>query len=124
MNADSFSKISGVFRCIEKRAREYVILDEELLATHIRLLPDIVASGDLSMLDLLRVRTLDRKSYLLSEILAMSRETRIFYSLADIVTTAAEVLQARGDILWLFRETESDGMRNPVSAKEVRSERF
>ena len=113
----SFSKIAGVFRCIEKRAREYVILDEELLAAHIRLLPDIVASGDLSMLDLLRVRTLDGRFYLLSEIQAKSTEARIFYSLADIVTTAAEVLQARGDI---FVAVSGDRIRRSAEVEYLR----
>ena len=99
VNAESLSKITQIFRCIERGARELVVSDEELLAEHIRLLPDIVASGDLSMLGLLRVRTLDGKSYLLSEIEAMSGVTRVFYSLSSISTPAAEVLQAKGDVL-------------------------
>ena len=69
---------------------------KRLLAGHIRLLPDIMASGDLSMLDLLRVRTLTGKSYLLSDLHTIASETRIFYSLTSNVTSAAEVLQAKG----------------------------
>ena len=112
VNADSHSSIARVFRCIENRARECVILTEDLLAAHIRLLPGIVASGDLSKLDLLRVRTLDGRSYLLSDLRALSGERRIFYSLANNVTAAAEVLQAKGDIL-----VSVSGDRNRRSAE-------
>ncbi|WP_428098062.1 ATP-binding protein [Candidatus Rariloculus sp.] len=99
VNAQSLSTITQIFRCVERRARELVVLDEELLAEHTRLLPDIAASGDLSLLGLLRVRTLDGGSYLLSEIEAMSQAARIFYSLSSASTPAAEVLQAKGDVV-------------------------
>ena len=99
VNAESLSRITHIFRCIEGRARELVVQDEELLSEHIRLLPDIVASGDLSSLALLRVRTLDGRAYLLSDVEEMSKERRVFYSLASIGTPAAEVLQAKGDVV-------------------------
>ena len=99
VNAESFSKLTRIFRAVEDRARQLVVRDEELLSEHIRLLPDIVASGDLSLLGLLRVRTLDGRSYLLSNIEVMSNETRVFYSLSNISTPAAEVLQAKGDVV-------------------------
>ena len=99
VNAESLSRITHIFRCIEGRARELVVQDEELLSEHIRLLPDIVASGDLSSLALLRVRTLDGRAYLLSDVEEMSKKRRVFYSLASISTPAAEVLQAKGDVV-------------------------
>lgn len=99
VNAESLSKITRIFRGIEDRARQEIVQDEELLSEHIRLLPDIIASGNLSLLRLLRVRTLDGKSYLLSQIEEMSNERRVFYSLSSISTPAAEVLQAKGDIV-------------------------
>ena len=99
VNAESFSKITKIFRRVEERARQLVVRDEELLSEHIRLLPDIVASGSLSLLGLLRVRTLNGKSYLLSQIEEMSNERRVFYSMASASTPAAEVLQAKGDIV-------------------------
>ena len=99
VNAESFSKITRIFRLVENRARQLVVRDEELLSEHIRLLPDILAGGNLSLLGLLRVRTLDGRSYLLSEIEEMSNERRVFYSLASTSSPAAEVLQAKGDIV-------------------------
>ena len=99
VNAESFSKITRIFRLVEDRARQLVVRDEELLSEHIRLIPDILAGGNLSLLGLLRVRTLDGRSYLLSEIEEMSKERRVFYSLASTSTPAAEVLQAKGDIV-------------------------
>lgn len=99
VNAESFSKITQVFRCIEARARQLVVQDEELLSEHIRLLPDIVASGDLSLLGLLRVSTLDGRTFLLSDVEKMSKERRVFYSLTRSNTPASEVLQAKGDIV-------------------------
>ena len=99
VNAESFSKLTQIFRVVEDRARRVVVRDEELLSEHIRLLPDIIASGDLSLLGLLRVRTLDGRSYLLSHIEEMSKETRVFYSLSNTSTPAAEVLQAKGDVV-------------------------
>ena len=99
VSADCFSKITQMFRRIEARARQLVVRDEELLSEHIRLLPDILASGDLSLLGLLRVGTLDGRSYLLSDIEGMSNERRVFYSQSRRSTPAAEVLQAQGDII-------------------------
>ena len=99
VNAESLSNITQVFRCIERRARQLVVQDEELLSEHTRLLPDIVACGDLSLLGLLRVGTLDGRTFLLSDVEKMSKERRVFYSLARSNTTASEVLQAKGDIV-------------------------
>ena len=99
VNADSISKITHIFRRVEDQARQLVVRDEDLLSEHIRLLPDILASGDLSLLGLLRVRTLDGSSYLLSDIEGMSNERRVFYSLSSLNTPAAEVLQAQGDVI-------------------------
>lgn len=99
LNVESLSRITAIFRCIEAAARELIVKDEELLASHIRLLPDILATGELTKLDLLRVNTLSGESYLLSEIKAKSVDTRIFYSLSNKVTPAAEVLQAKGDLI-------------------------
>ena len=99
VNAESLAKITQIFRRVEERARQLVVRDEELLAEHIRLLPDIMASGNLSLLGLLRVRTLDGGSYLLSQIGEMSNDRRVFYSMSSVTTPAAEVLQAKGDIV-------------------------
>ena len=99
VSAESFSKITRVFRCIEDRARQQVVQDEELLSEHIRLLPDIVASGGLSSLGLLRVSTLNGRTFRLSDVEEMSKERRVFYSLSRSNTPASEVLQAKGDIV-------------------------
>ena len=99
LNAESLARITQMFRLIEQEARARVVLDEELLAAHIRLLPEILATGDLSLLHLLRVRTLDGNAYLLSEIATKSKQTRIFYSVNSKATPAAEVLQAKGDLI-------------------------
>ena len=99
LNAETLSKITQIFRRVEDRARQLIVRDEELLSEHIRLLPDILASGNLSLLGLLRVRTLDGGSYLLLHIEEMSKERRVFYTLSSLSTPAAEVLQAKGDII-------------------------
>ena len=99
VSAESFSKITRVFRCIEDRARQLVVQDEELLSEHIRLVPDIVASEGLSSLGLLRVNTLDGRTFRLSDVEGMSKERRVFYSLSRSNTPASEVLQAKGDIV-------------------------
>ena len=99
VNAESLSKITHIFHGVEAYARKLVVQDEELLAEHIRLLPDILASGDLSSLALLRVRTLDGRTFLLSDVEKMSKERRVFYSAASTTTPAAEVLQAKGDVV-------------------------
>lgn len=99
VNAGSLSKITNIFRCVEGHARKIVVKDEELLSEHIRLLPDILAAGDLSSLALLRVRTLDGRTFLLSDVEKMSDERRVFYSVASAATPAAEVLQAKGDVV-------------------------
>ncbi len=99
LSVESLAAITEVFRCIETKARKEIVLDEELLAGHIRLLPDILASGDLTKLDLLRVRALDGTSHLLSEVREKSADNRVFYSLSASVTPAAEVLQAKGDLI-------------------------
>ena len=74
VNAESLSKITQIFRCVEAHARRLVVRDEELLSEHIRLLPDILAAGDLSSLALLRVRTLDGRALLLSDVDQLSKE--------------------------------------------------
>ncbi len=99
VNAESLSKITHILRCVEARARQLVVQDEELLSEHIRLLPDILAAGDLSSLALLRIRTLDGRTFLLSDVEDMSKERRVFYSLVSSTTPAAEVLQAKGDVV-------------------------
>ncbi len=99
VNAGSLSKITNIFRCVETHARKLVVQNEELLSEHIRLLPDILAAGDLSSLALLRVRTLDGRTFLLSNVKEMSEERRVFYSIASATTPAAEVLQAKGDVV-------------------------
>ena len=99
VNAESLSNITLVFRCVEHRARQLVVQAEELLSEHTRLLPDIVASGDLSLLAFLRVSTLDGRTFLLSDVEKMSKDRRVFYSLARSNTAASEVLQAKGDIV-------------------------
>ena len=125
LNADSLAKITRIFRLIEQEARARVVLDEELLAGHIRLLPQILATGDLSLLELLRVRTLDGNTFLLSEIETKSQQTRIFYSLNSKVTPAAEVLQAKGDLI--VSVTNERGRRNAEISylqERCKAERF
>ena len=99
VNAESLSKITHIFRSVEAHARKLIVQDEELLAEHIRLLPDILASGDLSSVALLRVHTLDGRTFLLLDVEKMSKERRVFYSAASTTTPAAEVLQAKGDVV-------------------------
>lgn len=109
LDVESISLLTQVFRIIEGVARSQVLTSEELLSAHTRLLPDILAAGELDKLALLRVSALDGESYLLQELKdAAALKRRIYFSLSSRRTPAAEVMQARGDIIVAI---SSDGNR-------------
>jgi molecular chaperone HtpG len=100
LDVQSTSALTALFRIVETCARSIVVTDEELLAAHIRLLPDILSSGQFEKLELLRISALDGETYLLGELKVTAKsKQRIYYSYANRRTPASEVMQARGDIV-------------------------
>ena len=100
LDGKSLAMLTRIFQLIENFVRPLILEDAGLLANHIRLLPDFISQGLLEKLRLLEIQTLNNNSLSLGEIRDLSEEgQRVLYSVARGQSAAAEVLQARGNII-------------------------
>jgi molecular chaperone HtpG len=92
--------LNQIFRIIEAAARPIILQDSDLLLNHIRLIPDFISEGSLDKLGLLKVATLGNETTTLAELRKLSKNgKRIFFTQSGRVSSAAEVLQARGHVI-------------------------
>ena len=119
LEAKSTTFLTQLFRQVEISTWPYILGDANLLANHIRLLPDLVAHGHLERLGLLTVSAVDKRSYTLLELRGLSDQgRRIFFTHSGLVSSAAEVLQARGHVIII---TSSDHGRKSVEIKYLQT---
>jgi len=119
LEAKSITFLTQLFRQVEIAAWPFILGDANLLANHIRLLPDLVGHGHLERLGLLTVSAIDKRSYTLLDLRALSDQgRRIFFTHSGQVSSAAEVLQARGHVIII---TSSDHSRKSVEIQYLQT---
>ncbi len=119
LEAKFITLLTQLFRLIETTSWPFILRDSNLLANHIRLLPDLVSHGQLENLGLLAVTAVDKHIYTLQELRTLSdKERRIFFTQSAQVSSAAEVLQARGHVIIA---TSSDHGKRAVELQFLRT---
>ena len=97
LDATSVTLLTQIFQSIEHSASKHILADSELLAGHIRLLPDFLRRGMLAQLGKLRVELVNGGEVTLDEIRAnQGPQRRAYYTSSGRSTAATEVLAARG----------------------------
>lgn len=100
LDGKSHTLLTQIFQTIESATYPVILIDQNLLENHIRLLPQFVSQGKLEQLGLLTIKTIGNKTMTLSEIQEKGKlGKRVFYSYSGHSTPAAEVIQARGHII-------------------------
>jgi len=100
LDSKSLVLLNQIFHIVEAAVGPIILADPDLLSNHIRLIPDFVANGHLEKLGLLSVGTVEGRSLTLAELRdASQRGRRVFYTSSARKTAAAEVLQARGNLI-------------------------
>jgi hypothetical protein len=89
--------LTAMFQTLEAAAKDRILRDPELLAAHIRLVPDFVQQGLIESLGLLSVDLVDGSSMSLADIRRQrTPQRRVFFTTSGAHTPATEVLSARG----------------------------
>lgn len=105
LDNNSLHLLNRIFNIIEATAMPIILEDSELLSNHIRLIPDFVSQGHLEKLGLLTVKTLNQQPVTLAHMRELSSQgRRVFYTYSGRSTPAAEVLQARGNVVVVVSE--------------------
>lgn len=100
LDGKSQTVLGQIFQIIETAAYKEILDDADLLESHIRLLPELVARGHLEKLGQLSVKSIDSRAFRLVDLRERNaRGSRIFYSLSGHSSPATEVLQARGHVI-------------------------
>jgi hypothetical protein len=100
LDSNSTALLTKMFQVIESAAKEHILKDPELLAAHIRLVPDFVQQGKIEALGVLEVDRIGGLPLSLNEIRGLaSHERKVFYTASAAQTPATEVLAARGHII-------------------------
>lgn len=100
LDGASISTLTKLFQAVENAVKEYILQDPDLLAAHVRLIPDMMQEGLLERLGLLVVDLVDGKSMPLAAIRGQrAAEQRVFFTTSGARTPATEVLAARGHFI-------------------------
>lgn len=100
LDANSTTLLNSMFQKIESAAKELILHDAELLAAHIRLVPDFVQQGKIEALGLLEVDLIGGQPLSLNEIRDLQwADRKVFYTANSAQTPATEVLAARGHMI-------------------------
>jgi molecular chaperone HtpG len=100
LDNQSQAYLTDLFRTVETTASQFILEDSELLAGHVRLLPDYIQRGLLEKLSLLKVDLIGGGQMTLGEIREAPREVRkVFFSQASQRNATTDVLATRGHIL-------------------------
>jgi hypothetical protein len=100
LDTQSQHLLKQIFQIVEAAARPIILQDSDLLLNHIRLIPDFISEGSLDKLGLLKISTLGNETTTLQELRKLSKSgKRIFFTQSGRVSSAAEVLQARGHVI-------------------------
>lgn len=97
LDGTSMTLLTSMFQALEAAAKDHILRESELLAAHIRLVPDFLRQGLLEDLGLLSVDLVGGTSMSLTDIRRQrSNDQRVFYTTSGAPTPATEVLSARG----------------------------
>lgn len=97
LDGASMTTLSRLFKAVEASAKEHILRDSELLAAHIRLVPEFMRQGLVERLGLLIVDLVGGTSMTLADIRNQrSADRRVFFTTSGAQTPATEVLSARG----------------------------
>lgn len=100
LDGSSMTLLTSMFKTLEAAAKDHILRDPELLAAHIRLVPDFMQQGLVENLGLLSVDLVGGTSMSLADIRQQrTAERRVFYTTSGVQTPATEVLSARGHIV-------------------------
>jgi len=128
LDNESVGLLTGAFHVIEDTATDYILLDSELLANHVRLIPDLVQRGFLEKLGLLVVDVLGGGQMKLQEIRNRRDPLqRVFFSQSGQRNATTDVLTARGSIIvrlsgnWQRRQAEMAFLHDYCGAQELDS---
>jgi hypothetical protein len=96
----SVALLGEIFRTVETAAGRFILEDADLLAAHVRLIPDFVRQGFLERLGLLAVDVIGGARRKLQDIRKLAGgERKIFYSQLGQSNATTEVLGARGHVV-------------------------
>lgn len=100
LDSGSTALLVRVFQVVEAAASRHILADSDLLAGHIRLIPEFVRRGLLSQLVNLRVDLVGEGEATLKEIRDNASATRrVYYTSSAKANSATEVLAARGHFI-------------------------
>lgn len=100
LDGPTIAVLTKLFHGIEVSACDRILEDTNLLAGHIRLIPEFLRQGLLEKLGNLTVELVGGKSITLGDIRKSSApERRVFYTSSGQTTPATEVLAARGHLI-------------------------
>ncbi len=126
LDSESMSMLTHLFHAVEAAAREHILADSELLASHVRLIPDFVQQGLVERLGPLLVDLVGGSTMTLADIrAARTADRRVFFTTSGNQTPATEVLGARGHMIVRLsgnrqrRTAEVDYLRRFCEAQEL-----